>query len=425
MSTRAPQTEAPKASRKPRSLWCNRDYLLLWGGQTISDIGGGVSQFAFPLLVLYITNSPLAAATAGTIRVLPNMLFFLLAGAWVDRYNRKHVMILCDLGRACSLASIPIALAFHSLTIWQLYITAFIEGTLLVFFGVAQASGLSQVVPPEQISSAMAQQEVVEGTTILLGPAIAGPLFALGPLFPFLADAISYLISIVTLGAIRTPFQTPRNKPRRHLLHEIKEGIIWAWRQPVIRIVNSLNTLAALVNPSSALIVIVLARQQHASSTTISTIFVIGGLGAITGSLLAPLARRFLTVGQAIIVVRWLFVLLWPCYLLAGNPFILGVIEAGFNFVDPFEDVAYFSYRLTVIPDDLRGRVISACRMFTAISNPLGQFFMGWLLDKYGPRPTIIFGWLVLMLVATLFTLSPHIRTARHPETLSTDQSST
>lgn len=413
MPTRTPQAEAAK--QKTRSLWRNRDYLLLWGGQTISDVGGGVSQTAFPLLVLYITNSPLAAATAGTIRVLPNMLFFLLAGAWVDRYNRKHVMMLCDIGRACSLISIPIALAFHGLTIWQLYITAFIEGTLMVFFGVAQASGLSQVVAPEQISSAMAQQEVVEGTTILLGPAIAGPLFALGPLFPFLADAISYLISIVTLSAIRTPFQTPRSKPQRHLLIEIKEGILWAWNQPVIRIVNSLNTFTALVTPSSMLIVIILARQQHASNTLISTIFVIGGLGAITGSLLAPLAQKFLKVGQTIIVVRWLFVLLWPCYMLAGNPFILGIIEACFCFVDPFEDVAYFSYRMAVIPDELRGRVISACRMFTAISNPLGQFLMGWLLEKYGPRPTIVVGWLVLMLVATLFSLSPHIRAAKHP----------
>ncbi|GHO85123.1 hypothetical protein [Dictyobacter formicarum] len=77
--------------------------------------------------------------------------------------------------------------------------------------------------------------------------------------------------------------------------------------------------------------------------------------------------------------------------------------------------VIYFSYRLAVIPDELRGRVISACRMFTAISNPLGQFLMGWLLEKYGPRPTIVVGWLVLTLVATLFTPSPHIRAAKHP----------
>ncbi|GCE23671.1 MFS transporter [Dictyobacter kobayashii] len=416
MPTKAPGTA--NSTPKVRSLWRNRDYLLLWSGQTISDIGGGISQTAFPLLVLYITNSPLAAATAGTIRVLPNMLFFLLAGAWVDRYNRKHVMLLCDIGRACSLISIPITMVFHSLTIWQLYITAFIEGTLLVFFGVAQASGLSQVITQEQIPAAMAQQEVIEGTTILLGPAIAGPLFTAGPFFPFLADAISYIVSIITLSAIRTPFQAQRNRLPRHLLVEIKEGILWAWKQPVLRAVNSLNAIAALINPSSTLIVIVLARQQHASTSLISTIFVIGGLGAITGSLLAPLAQKFLKVGQTIMLVRWLFALLWPCYLLAGNPFILGIIEAGLSFVDPFEDVAYFSYRLAIIPDELRGRVISACRMFTSISNPLGQFLMGWLLEIYGPRPTVIIGWLVLTLVATLFCISPKVRRAKRPEPL-------
>ena len=416
MSAIKPEAIRPPA-QKPRSLWRNRDYLLLWSGQTISEIGGGVSQLAFPLLMLYMTHSPLAAATAGTLRTLPRLLFSLLAGAWVDRYNRKHVMIFCDIGRACSLLSIPIALYFHSLTIWQLYITAFIEGTLLTFFGVAQASSLSQVASEEQLSAAMAQQEVVEGTTILLGPAIAGPLFALRPVLPFIADALSYLISIGTLCAIRTPFQAQRTKARRHLLREIQEGLLWMWQQPVLRIANIMNMLAAMVGPSSTLIVIVLARQQHASDTMISTIFVIGGIGAITGSLLAPLGQKFLKVGQLMILIRWLFTMLWPCYLLAGNPFFLGLIEAGLNFVDPFEDVAYFSYRLAIIPDDLRGRVISACRMFTAISNPTGQLLMGLLLEKYGVKPAIIIGWLVLMLVATIFSLSPQIRAANHPTT--------
>ncbi|GCE30952.1 MFS transporter [Dictyobacter alpinus] len=415
MSTPNKHTATRPPAQKPGSLWRNRDYLLLWSGQTISDVGGGISQLAFPLLVLYMTHSALAAALAGTIRTLPNMLFFLVAGALVDRYNRKRVMILCDIGRACSLLSIPIALAFHSLTIWQLYITAFTEGTLLVFFGVAQASSLSQVASEEQLPAAMAQQEVVEGTSILLGPAIAGPLFSLGPIFPFMADVISYIISIATLSAIRTPFQVQRSQVRRHLIIEIQEGLRWTWRQPVLRIVNVMNTLAALVVPSGALIVIVLAKQQHASDSTISSIFVIGGLGAITGSLLAPLAQKFLTVGQILILIRWLFALLWPCYILAPHPIVLGLIEACISFVDPFEDVAYFSYRLAIIPDELRGRVISACRMFTAISNPVGQFLVGLLLERYGVQTTVITGWLILMLVATIFSLAPQIRAARHP----------
>jgi MFS family permease len=337
-----------------------------------------------------------------------------VAGALVDRWNRKYVMLTCDIGRALSLASIPLALFLGHLTVWQLYVNALIEGTLLVFFSIAHTSSLGQVVMKEQLPQAMAQEEVVEGVTTLLGPGLAGPLFALAQMLPFVADAVSYAASIVTLLLIRTPFQTPRVQQRRHLLAEIREGMVWMWRQPVIRMMNLTNVAAALVTPGSMLVVIVVAQQHGASDALIGLIFACGGVGAILGSLLAPLTRRFLTVGWAIVLVRWLFALLWPCYALVGQPLLLGAVEFGIGFADPIEDVPYFSYRLAIIPDELRGRVISACRLFTAVSNPFGQFLTGLLLEWYGAVPTIMFGWIVMLFVALAMTLYKPLRTARY-----------
>ena len=108
-----------------KSLWRNRDYLLLWSGQALSDIGGAVSELAFPLLVLAVTHSPAQAGFAAALRALPATLFSLFAGVLVDRWNRKWVMFVCDSGRALSLASIPVAYALGHLTVAQLYITAF------------------------------------------------------------------------------------------------------------------------------------------------------------------------------------------------------------------------------------------------------------------------------------------------------------
>jgi MFS family permease len=407
---------AHKQKRKlPVSLWRQRDYLLFWSGQTISSIGGNVSLVAFPLLLLAITGSPLAAGIAGMLRRLPNLLY-LVAGALVDRWNRKYVMLICDIGRAFSLFSIPLALALGHLTVWQLYINALIEGTLLVFFSIAHTSSLGQVVVKEQLPQAMAQEEVVEGVTGLLGPGLAGPLFALAQMLPFVADAVSYAASIVTLLLIRTPLQTQRVQQRRHLLAEIREGMIWMWQQPVIRMMNLTNVAAALVNPGSTLIVIIVAQQHGASDALIGLIFACGGIGAILGSLLAPFTQRFLTVGWAIVLVRWLFALLWPCYALVGQPLLLGVVEFGIGFADPLEDVPYFSYRMAIIPDELRGRVISACRLFTAVSNPFGQFLTGLLLERYGATPTILIGWIVFLFVALAMTLYKPLRTARYSE---------
>src|SRR5580765_6141519 len=96
------QNKLSVPSSHPKSLWRNRDYLLLWSGQAISDIGGAVSELAFPLLVLAVTHSPAQAGFVAALRALPATLFSLFAGVLVDRWNRKLVMLVCDIGRALS-----------------------------------------------------------------------------------------------------------------------------------------------------------------------------------------------------------------------------------------------------------------------------------------------------------------------------------
>ena len=113
-------------SERPVTLWRNRDYLLLWLGQAISSLGTGISQFAFPLLVLALTHSFAAAGFAGALGQLPYLLFSLPAGALVDRWDRKRVMIVCTLGLALCIASIPVAILSGHLTHIQLYIVSFL-----------------------------------------------------------------------------------------------------------------------------------------------------------------------------------------------------------------------------------------------------------------------------------------------------------
>src|SRR5215831_5211764 len=131
-------------SRLP--LWRNRDYLLLWGGQAVSSVGGEASNLAFPLLILALTHSPAQAGLTGALRALAYVLLGLPAGALIDRWDRKRTMILCDIGRALALGSIPLALALGHLSIAQIYLVALIEGSLFVFFSLAETAALPQVV---------------------------------------------------------------------------------------------------------------------------------------------------------------------------------------------------------------------------------------------------------------------------------------
>ena len=398
---------------QPKSLWRNRDYLLLWGGQALSDMGGAVSELAFPLLVLAVTHSPAQAGFVGALRALPAMFFGLLAGVWVDRWNRKRVMLVCDVGRALSLASIPAAYALGHLTIWQLALTAFLEGTLMIVFSLAKTATVPQMVSQEQLTMAVAQEEFVEGTTALVGPSLSGVLYTLGAMFPFLTDAISYLISIVTLLLTRIPVQQKRPPTHRPIWAEIAEGVRWVWRQPFILTMTFLMGAGAFVLAGNPLVIIILAQQQHASAVVIGLIFAVGGIGSILGSLLAPRLKDRLTVGHSILLCRWYFVLSWPLYALVPFSWVLGALQFGEGFMDPIEEVPYFSHRLRLIPDKLKGRVLSACRLLPGMMRPLGVALTGILIQRIGVFSTIWLAWAWLLVAMAIVTILPHVRRER------------
>ncbi len=200
--------------RTPRSasLWRNRDFLLLWGGQIVSSIGTQVSQLALPLLILALTHSPAQAGLLAAIRGLPYLLLVLPAGALVDRWDPRRVMLICDTGRALALASVPIALALGHLSLTQLYVVSLLEGMLFVFFDQANSNCFVRVVAKDDLPAAVAQNQAIYGTSALVGPALGGLLFGLGRGVPFLADAVSYAVSVAAVFAIhsRCPAPGPR-----------------------------------------------------------------------------------------------------------------------------------------------------------------------------------------------------------------------
>src|SRR5262249_8718606 len=182
---------------KVLSLWRNSDYMLLWSGQVVSTLGTTASTIVYPLLILAMTNSPASAGIASALGAAPYIVFSLPVGALIDRWDRKRVMILCDIGRGLTLASIPIAMLFNALTIWQVYLASLIEGSLFVFFNIAEVAALSRVVVKEQLPAATAQNEAAFGVAAIVGPSFGTFLYqTLGRSAPFIADAVSYAVSV-------------------------------------------------------------------------------------------------------------------------------------------------------------------------------------------------------------------------------------
>jgi len=388
--------------------------MLLWGGQVVSTLGSAASSVVYPLLILALTGSPAAAGIAAALGSVPYLIFCLPAGALIDRWDRKRVMIVCDVGRALTVITVPIALWFDVLTLWQLYIAAFVEGSLFVFFNIAEVAALPRVVPVAQLPQAAAQNEAAFGAAHIVGPSLGTLLYqTLGRAAPFIADAASFLVSSLCLVFIKTEFRLAKPSPVGDLRAEILEGLGWLWRQPLIRYMAFLTGSLNLVNAGTMLILIVLAKQLGASEIEIGLIFSIGGIGGIVGSLIGGQIQKRFSFGQVIVFVTWVNAALFPLYALVPTYLLLGVVAALMYVLTPIYNVVQFSYRLALIPDALQGRVNSTFRLLAFGFMPVGAALSGFLLEQIGAVPTVILFTLWYTLLAILTTFNRHVREAR------------
>lgn len=405
-------------TKAPVPLFRNRDYLLLWGGQVVSVVGSGASQIVYPLLILALTNSPAAAGFAAALYSIPYLVLSLPAGALIDRWDRKRVMIGCDIGRAITLASIPLALAFNALTLWQIYAAVLIEGTLFVFFNIAEVAAIPRVVPRDQLPEAMAQNDAAYSTANILAPSLGTFLYqALGRGFPFIFDSVSYVISVISLRFIRATFQSERTSSMSRglpgIAADIREGLEWLWHRPLIRYMAFLTGGWNFVGAPMVLILIVLIKNLGANEADVGIIFSMGGVGGIVGALLGGRVQKRLSFGQGIVGAVWASALLFPLFLIAPNIYVMGVI-LGLSFcASAIYNVVLLSYRLALIPDALQGRVNSTFRLLAFGFQPAGAALGGVLLERTGGTPTMIIYSICLFGLALLTLFNADVRHAK------------
>ncbi|MGZ5037806.1 MAG: MFS transporter [Usitatibacter sp.] len=399
---------------EPAPLWRNRDYMLLWSGQVASTLGTTASNVVVPLLILGMTGSPEAAGIAGALRFFPYLVFSLPVGALIDRWDRKAVMIRCDVGRAIALGSIPVAMAFDALTLWQVYAVALVEGSLFVFFNIAEVAALPRVVPALQLPQASAQNEAGFGIANIVGPSLGTVLYqALGHAVPFVANTVTYIVSFLSLARIKAQLHTQREGVTHDLRKEVAEGLRWMWANPLIRYMAFLTGGFNLINAAVPLVIIVLAKEMGANDAAIGVIFSASGVGGIVGSLVGGRIQRRFTFGQVIVAVTWLEALLIPLYAVVPAYFLLAAVAGASFFLGPIYNVVQFSYRLALIPDRLQGRVNSVFRLLAFGFMPVGAALSGVLIERFGATTAVaaLSAWMAILAIAT--TLNSHVRHAK------------
>ena len=388
----------------------NRDFLLLQAGQLGSTLGTTTASVAYPLLVLATTHSPALAGAVGFARILPGVLFGLLGGVAVDRYDRKLLMVVSDAARAAAVGSLAVALLVNRLTFGHIVVVAVVEGSFAALFHPAATAALRSVVPAAQLTAAVSVQEARTATASLVGPPLGGALFGLGRAVPFVADAVSYACSIVSLLLIRTPFREQRAGSGNAPAHGFREGWRFLWNQPFLRVTTFLYGLTNFVGPGVLLGIVVVGERQGLSGGTIGVLLAAFSAGILIGSAVSGWLRRVLS-RRAILLLE---LCAWPliaAFVVWPNVYVLAASMLPAALAIPTTDSVVVGHRLTITPDHLVGRVESVRSTIALALAPLGTLGAGLLLGAFPARIALLPFVAVAFVLPVWAALSPALRT--------------
>ncbi|HEX5245855.1 MAG TPA: MFS transporter [Gaiellaceae bacterium] len=415
--------------RRPRGpLWHNGDFLFLWSAQSVSQVGSQVTGLALPLAAIFVLKaSTFEVAALNVVDLLPFVLFSLPAGVWVDRLRRRPLMIAADWGRAAALASIPLAYAFHGLTLPQLFLVGFATGTLTVFFDVSYQSYLPSLVEKTELGEANSKLEVSRSVAQLGGPGLAGALVgAITAPYAIAVDAASFVGSALLLGTIRSVEALPESlaATRRRMREEIGEGLRYLVRHPIMRPMMLWVAASNFAgNILFSIFIVFAVRDLHLHAATIGLLFSLGNVGTLLGALTAMrLSRRF-GIGPAMLgyaTVGGAAPLLIP---LARDGYAIPFIVAAqfvFGYCAIGANINGISLVQAITPDRMLGRMTASRRFVVWGVIPVGGLIGGALGSQVGLRTALWVGAVgqALAFLPVLFSPIRRIRVVEDAEAL-------
>ncbi|HEY0260468.1 MAG TPA: MFS transporter [Lacisediminihabitans sp.] len=383
-----------------RSLWANGPFLRLWSGQTASAIGSQLSNLAIPVLAVSVLSaSSFQVGLLGAVETAAFLVIGLPAGAWVDRWLKRRVMLFADLTRAIVLLAIPVLWFAGILNIWQLIVVAGLAGAATVFFEVAYQSYIPVLVPAGALAEANSRLETTQQLARVGGPAISGALLAVvRPAILIAGDALSYLLSFVVLSTIRDEEVRAARAERRPLVAEIREGMAFVLNEPLLRRIvlctavgNFFSTLTTTMLP------VLVLRELHVGVAAWGVALSVGAVGGLLGALFsARIARR---IGEGTVIplsalglgLGLLLLGLMPLAPHAAVP-ILVIAEFLVSFTVLIYNIAQVTFRQRICPRPLLGRMNASIRFVVWGVMPIAGIVSGLLSTAVGVVATVWIG---------------------------------
>jgi MFS family permease len=377
---------ASSSANAPSRRRFSTDFWKFLFGQTVSNVGSSFTIFVLPLLVFKLTGSALGLALVTVAEYGPHLLFGLIIGTWVDRVDRKRLMIFTDVAQALVISSIPLLAILDMLVIWWVYAVGFVSSTLWICFNTAEFAAIPSLVTKQNLVAANGRLQASYSAATVAGPLLAGLLVALIPIHTVLfIDALSFLLSALVVGLIRTNFNAGTEEQQRTgtFRQSLTEGLHHVLSHPVLR---NICLMMALINCIGftvyAQLVLFAKERLEASDTQVGILYAAGSAGMIALALAAgPLRQRFsfskvalgtLMLGGVLIVLlastRWY----WAAVPLWASIWGLVILF----------DINSNSLWQAIVPNRLLGRVQSLVSVSSWSTIPLGTFLGGVVIEQ-------------------------------------------
>jgi MFS family permease len=418
----------PQGEGRAGSLWRHHDFRQLWTGDTISQVGTQLSQLALPVLAVTVLHAgPREMGLLTAFETLAFLVVGLPAGAWVDRWHKKRVLVTGDVVRALTFGSLPLAWALGHLTLGQLYVVALVAGVATVFFDVAYQSYLPAIVDADQMVDGNAKLQASQSVAQVAGPALGGALLRVvaAPVL-VAADAVSFALSALFVRRIRHEETPPARESRRPLRTEIAEGLSFVVRHPLLVRITACTSIGNFASSLiGALFVLYALRTLGLGTPAVGAVFSVAAVGGLVGAVVTARIVRVVGEARAIPLSAVLFgvgevATPLAAYLAGAGPrVVLLCAGAAVGWLGGVVyNITQVSFRQRLCPPALLGRMNASVRFIVWGSQPLGALLGGFLGGAIGIVPTLWIG-AGLQLTATLpVLLSPLIRMRDLPREL-------
>ncbi|MGO4881166.1 MAG: MFS transporter [Bryobacteraceae bacterium] len=402
-----------------RTLWREPDFLKLWAGQSVSQVGSWITLVGLPMTAAVLLKaSPLQMGILSGVSGAAILIFGLFAGVWADRLRRRPILIWADLGRAGVLGTVPLAAAFGRLTMSHLYLVATVSSALTVLFDVSYQAYLPSLVRAENLLEGNSKLALSENIAGVVGPGLTGILIkALTAPMAILFDALSFVWSAGAVWLIRKPEPRPRPSAAPHIGREIVEGLRASWHQPILRsLLLRAGTAAVFVGFGGSLYILFAVRELKIGAALLGVVIAVGGVSGVFGALAAQrLVGRF-GFGPMLIAAALMPAIASVLPPLAHGPVaicaaMLAIAQLG-DMGWSMYDINEVTLRQSIAPPHVLGRVNSAAHLMFRGVMPAGALLGGALAQKFGLRAAMFVGSGGFLLSALWLICSPirHLR---------------